>query len=181
MECNMDILVLASNIVNLGDKYAELWDMLDGAKDAGVTWEKSRIEGARTEGYDAYIYIDTNAEYLGKPFIHIDSLEDDNDSIASKVQELASYMFGKKEWVDPPWINNNTPESEKLAVSNSAIDIVDLGYEITEEEVARFKCTEVVINIEGKDVCLGKSDLIVMGKIANLVDKFGYKIKKVVV
>lgn len=201
----MEILVLAKDTMTLESKYDELWSILDAAKEAGVTYTKYIYQGEPSfNNYDAFIWIDFDkTEYFGKPFITICSLEDGDEELVEKVQELASYMFGKKEWEHPPWwvTDDDIKEMAKAAreemevsiqeqmdaelnqepLNPTKIDVVDLGYEVTEEEVARMTIKEFVVNIEGKDVKIGQQDLVVLGKVANLMDKFGYRVKKVVV
>jgi hypothetical protein len=176
----MKILVLADNEAGLGNKWSELWEMLDGAKQAGVTWSKHLFNSKEDlTSYDAYIFIDIlNPNYYGKPFIEISSLEDDTDKLTEKVQSLASYMFGEITWEAPPWAG--VYEKDEIR-PDFEIDVADLGYQVTPEEVAKLTIKKFIVSIEGKDVALEHSDLVALGKVANLMDKFGYRVKKVIV
>lgn len=176
----MKIQVVCKDIENMREKWGSLWVMLDGAKDAGIEYD---IDEGHLSGYDSYIWIDNDEpNYNGKPYIKLSSLLDTYGTIHQKIQELASYMSGKKEWMTPlSHVNALVDEANDPEAHEFTIDVADLGYQVTPEEVATIAIKEFVVNIEGKEVSIGREDMVALGKVANLMDKFGYRIKKVVV
>lgn len=181
-EANMDkeIYVVCGVRDNLyNSKWDLVWEILDDADEEGITYKKMTSEEyAKQENPDGYIFIDMEPLQKKLPFIHLCALEDDDDKVVEKIQELAGYLFG--EWTPPVEEVMETPTKIEEP-KHSTINIKDIGYEITEEEVEQMVIRQFVVNIDGKDVVLSKKDLITLSKVCHIVDKMGYKVKQVVV
>ena len=161
-------------------KWAFLKEILEDGKDEGIvsswcslsTWKEQRVAP------DGFIFVDVIPPTTKFPFVLIESLDASDDHIMEKVQELAGYLFNPESWIPPVDEINPLEESVKIHEAKE-VDIKDLGYNISKDQIEKLKIQEFVINIDGKDVKVSKADIITMGKICNIIDKFGYKVKKV--
>jgi hypothetical protein len=186
------ILVVSPEEINIsGDKYKLLWDVLDSAKEANISYKKTVVYSwedsyENCRGYDSYIFIDFDESKIvdfNAPFIEISSLNDEDDDIIFKVQCLAKYMSDPDMWEGVKDTDYNgyafyVPESLK---EDTIISVEELGFQVTLDDVKNLKFKDFIVNIDGKDVKISKEEITSLCKIYNLIDKFGYKIKRVVV
>ena len=164
------------------NKWDTLWEILDEAKDTGISYIKHSPLNRVVLPFDpdATIYVDIEPQTYNSsaPYVVIDSLDASDEYIISKVQELAKYIFAPEAWI-PPTLDSPLDAKTKI-YAPLEINVGEL-IEFTNRELEVCKIKGFSVNIDGKEIILEKEELYTLAKLYKIIDRFGYKVTKVLV
>lgn len=191
----MKIAVIGMN-PKAGDCWEELFKTLDEGQAEGVIeytvidhWDA--VDDA-IKAYDGAIYCDVDVITEDIPFFALtncDYTEEEFFDFISTVHEYVDYRDGQgfvDAEINQTELHEQHEETQKAAPKTQkkpkmAIPLDDIVCEITEDEIKKLAFKAVTVVVGGKDVKLDTREFIALSKMVKIIEKFGYKVKNVIV
>lgn len=174
------------NVVGIGQGFEKdfrwefLFDLLDGAKEAGYEWRCINwleCEDDCLAGGAGNLYLDMEPTVKDLPYTRIDAGASE-EVVIDKIQTFA-------EWIEDPSIFpvETEPKEEECPFFGDIDpyqDLTDLGSDVSLEELNSLKVDSFKIEVQGKEISFSKEDIVTLVKLQNLMEKYNYKITKVI-
>jgi len=178
--------VIKLNVIGINPEskhcWGDLYEMLNEGKESGfIDYEVHTYtmyhEPEDIFDCDGIIYLDIDPTVEGVPYAKLEGCEDPCDAIEALLAEI----YASKT------VMTAIPEVEPVEVvihpsKKKGIEInLEDAYTITDKDCLKVFFKDIVAECEGKEVIVGPSDFITLGKMCFIMDKLGYKVKQVIV
>jgi hypothetical protein len=179
-------------VVGMAPKSSECWSKLFETLDGGVAEGVIAYDvidffdavDDTIKQYDGAIYLENAPITEDIPFMALDNCDFTDEEFFEFIDTVQEYIEWKKgeEAVEPvPEVVEKPKKGTKSSGKDTPINLDDLAYEITEADIKKLVFKAVTVTIGGKEVKLDIREFIALSKMCKVMDRFGYKVKNVII
>lgn len=171
-----------------GTCWSKLFETLDsGVKEGVIAYDVIDLFDAVDDiikQYDGAIYLENSPITEEIPFMCLDNCDFTDDEFFEFIDTVEEYIHYRdaQSFVDADIIKEE-PVKKKASSKDkdTAIDLDELSYEITEKDIKKLVFKAVTVTIGGKEVKLDVREFIALSKMCKIMDRFGYRVRNVII